>query len=287
MRVTNGMLSSRTLRDLQSNYAALARSQEKVSSGKQLNRPSDDPASVRTAVRVRDTINALDQHLRNLDAADRSTSIAETALESAGNMMQRIRELTVQASNGTLSATDRAAILQEVGQLGESLVGLANTRSGDDYVFSGQQTRTPAYASLAAAYGGDAAGITARVSPGVSVRVNVTGDAAFGPALAAVAQLETDLAAGGPPASGTLQAIDDGMDALLVARTAIGSIQNRLDDSRQFVEGSLDAATKLLSDLEDADMAEVISTYANRQTAYEAALAVNAKILRRSLVDEL
>jgi len=62
---------------------------------------------------------------------------------------------------------------------------------------------------------------------------------------------------------------------------------NRLDATRTFVESSQDAATKLLSDLEDADMAKVISDAAQRQAVYEAALAVNAKILRRSLVDEL
>jgi flagellar hook-associated protein 3 FlgL len=178
-------------------------------------------------------------------------------------------------------------MLQEVQQLGDALVALANTRSGDDYVFSGQQTRTPAYASIAAPYAGDTGPVNARIAPGVSIAVNVTGDVAFGPALAAVGQLMADLGAGTAPPAVTLQAVDDGLDALLAGRAKIGSIQNRLDDTRIFVESSIDAATRLLSTLEDADMAEVISTYASRQTTYEAALAVNARILRRSLVDEL
>lgn len=287
MRVTNGMLTSRALRDLQANYADLAKAQERVSSGKRINRPSDDPAGTRTAVRVRDSLNALEQHLRNIDGADRSTSTAETALASAGNVMQRVKELALQAANDSLSASDRTAVLQEVQQLGDALVSLANTKNGDEYVFAGQQTLTPPFASLTAAYAGDTLAINARISPGVSIQTNITGDAAFAPALAAVAQLVTDLSAGTRPAPATLTGLDAGFNALLTQRTKLGAVVNRLTETRGFVESSADAATKLLSDLEDADMADVIATYANRQTTYEAAIAVNAKILRRSLVDEL
>lgn len=288
MRVTNSMLSGRALRDLQASYSALAKAQEQVSSGKRLNRPSDDPAGVRTSVRVRDTLNALDQHLRNLDVADRATAVAEGALASGGGAMQRIKELALQAANDSLTPADRATVLQEVRQLGDSLVALANTKNGDDYVFSGQQTRTPAFASLGAPYGGDTQPIVARIAPSATTTINITGDVAWQPALTAVAQLVTDLGTGtGRPSATTLQGLDDGFAAMLSQRTKLGAIQNRLADTRLFVGDQQDTATKLLSDLEDADAADVIATYANRQATYEAAIAVNAKILRRSLVDEL
>ena len=287
MRITQGMLTSRTLRNLQTNYAGLAKVQEQITSGRKINRPSDDPALARSAVRIRDSINALEQHTRNIDAADRVTSAAETALASAGNMLARVKELALQAANGSISIDGRNAILAEVAELGNGLVSLANTRNGDDYVFSGQQTRTPAYASLLAAYSGDANPINARIAPGVTVQVNITGDAAFGPALAAVGQLVADLTAGNPPQGATIQALDDGFDAMLAQRTRLGAIVNRLSATREFVETSAFTATKLLSDLEDADMAEVISLAASRQATYQAALNVNAKILSRSLVDEL
>jgi flagellar hook-associated protein 3 FlgL len=287
MRITNAMMSTRALRDLQANYAGLAKVQEQVSTARKLNRASDDPAQARVAVKVRDNLNALAQHLRNIDTADRYTSTAENALSSAGDAIIRLKELALQAANGANTAGDRAAILVEVAQLGDELVGLANTRSGDDYVFSGQRTRTPAYADPAAAYGGDTNPLSARVAPGVSVPINVTADAAFGPALAAVVALKGELAASAPPGGATLTALDAGLDAVLQARSTIGAIENRIDSTRTFVESSRDAAVKLLSDLEDADMAEVISSAAQRQGIYEAALAVNAKMLRRSLVDEL
>lgn len=287
MRITNSMLSTRALRDLQANYAGLAKVQEQISTARKLNRASDDPAQARVAVKVRDNLNALAQHLRNIDTAERSTSTAETALSSAGDAIIRLKELALQAANGTNSAADRSAILAEVTQLGQHLVGLANARNGEDYVFSGQRTRTPAFAAPGAAYAGDTNALNARIAPGVSLGINVTADVAFGPALAAVVQLQADLGTGNAPLPATLGAIDAGLDAVLAARTRIGAIVNRLDSTRTFVESSQQASIKLLSDLEDADMAEVISAAAQRQAVYEAALAVNAKILRRSLVDEL
>jgi flagellar hook-associated protein 3 FlgL len=287
MRITNAMMSTRALRDLQANYAGLAKVQEQVSTARKLNRASDDPAQARVAVKVRDNLNALAQHLRNIDTAERATDTAETALSSAGDAIIRLKELAIQASNGTVSAADRKAIASEVASLSDQLVGLANTKNGEDYIFSGQKTRTPAYASASAAYGGDTNTLNARIAPGVSLATNVTADAAFGPALAAVVTLQANLAAGAAPPAGTLDALDAGLDALLGARSKIGAIVNRLDSTRTFVESSQEAGIKLLSDLEDADMAEVISQAAQRQAVYEAALSVNAKILRRSLVDEL
>jgi flagellar hook-associated protein 3 FlgL len=269
------------------NYAGLAKVQEQVSTARKLNRASDDPAQARVAVKVRDNLNALAQHLRNIDTAERATDTAETALSSAGDAIIRLKELAVQASSATVSAADRRAIASEVAQLRDQLVGYANAKNGEDYVFSGQKTRTPAYASAGATYGGDPNSLNARIAPGVTLATNVTADVAFGPALAAAVALQTDLAAGSAPAAGTLDALDASLDAVLGARSKIGAIVNRLDSTRTFVESSQEAGIKLLSDLEDADMAEVISQAAQRQAVYEAALSVNAKILRRSLVDEL
>ena len=287
MRITNSMMSTRALRDLQANYAGLAKVQEQVSSARKLNRASDDPAQARVAVKVRDNLNAIAQHLRNIDTAERATDTAETALSSAGDTVIRLKELAVQAANATVSSSDRQAIANEVTQLTQQLVGYANAKSGEDYIFSGQRTRTPAYASAGAAYAGDSNALNARIAPGVTLATNVTADVAFGPALAAAVQLGADLAAGSPPSAGVLTALDGSLDAILAARSRIGAVVNRLDSTRTFLESSQESSVKLLSDLEDADMAEVISQAAQRQAVYEAALSVNAKILRRSLVDEL
>lgn len=287
MRITNSMLRERALRDLQSNYAALAKSQEQVSSGKRLNRPSDSPPDVQKSVSLNDSVASMEQYLRNIQAAQRITSTEETALASAGNAMQRLKELALQAANGTLSPQDRTAALAEVRQLADEVVGLANTKLGADYLFSGQRTSTPAYANAAAPYGGDGGAMQARISPGVAIRMNVTANAAFGPSLAAASQLAADLAAGSPPSAATIASLDTGLDAVLSARTTIGAVEKRLEDALNFLTDTEQATTAILSKLQDADTATVISDAASRQVTYQAAIAVNAKLLQRSLIDEL
>ena len=86
MRITNGMLTSRALSDLQGNFAAMAKAQEQVSSAKRLNRPSDDPADVQAAIKVNDSLSAIAQYLRNVGTAQRYTSTAETALTVAAGL---------------------------------------------------------------------------------------------------------------------------------------------------------------------------------------------------------
>ncbi len=287
MRITNAMLTSRALTDLQGNYAAMARAQEQVSSARRLNRPSDNPADVQAAIKLNDSLASMAQHLRNIDAADRQTATAETALAGGGEAIQRLKELALAAANGTLGPADRSAMLAEVKQLSDQLVSLANSRVGDDYVFSGHRTGTPPYASAAAVYAGDHGAISARISPGVTLAVNVTADNAFGPAITAANQLASDLAAGAAPTPATLVALDAGLDALLNARSQIGAVSNRLSATRDFLTASQDATTAMLSKLVDADMASVITEAASRQTTYQAAISVNARILQKSLINEL
>ena len=287
MRITNSMLTAQTLRDLQGNYAAMAQAQEQVSSGKRLNRPSDNPPDAQQAIKYNQVLAATGQYLRNIGMAQNATATAEGALSSAGDAIQRLKELSLQAANDTLGASDRQNILAEVNQIADQLVSLANTKNGDDYVFSGQKTTTPAYANSGAAYGGDTNAIKARISQGQALQVNVTADVAFGPALAAASALAADLAAGTKPQNATIQGLDDALSASLNARTKIGAIDNRLTGAQTFLTDQQQTITAMLSTLEDADMPTVITEATTRQTAYQAAISINAKILQKSLINEL
>ena len=287
MRITNSMLTAQTLRDLQGNYAAMARAQEQVSSGKRLNRPSDNPPDAQQAIKYNQVLAATAQYLRNIGTAQSSTATSEGALSSAGDAIQRLKELSLQAANDTLSAANRQNILAEVNQLADQLVSLANTKNGDDYVFSGQKTSTPPYATAAGPYAGDTNAITSRISQGQTLTVNVTADVAFGPALAAATALAADLAAGIKPQTTTIQSLDDALAATLTARTTIGAIDNRLTSAASFLTDQQQTITGMLSTLEDADMPAVITEATTRQTAYQAAISINAKILQKSLINEL
>ena len=287
MRVTDSMLRSSALRSLGANASSLAGIQEQVATTKRLNRPSDDPAQVRQAVKLHDGIAELEQFTRNIDAGNRRLSTADSAMAGAGYVIQRARELAIQGANGSLSATDRTTMALEVAQLADQLVQEASTKVGDSYVFSGFKTDVPPYASPMGAYQGDGGAVMARISPATTVHVNVTADAVFGPALTALVQMQAELAAGTPVSAATINLIDAGHAALLAGRATVGAMENRLDGTADYLGQGIIAAKTLLSQLEDVDMTEAISQLSERQVTYQASLKVNAGLLQTSLIDLL
>jgi flagellar hook-associated protein 3 FlgL len=287
MRVTDSMMRDGALQGLNANATSLFKLQEQVSSGKRLNRPSDDPAQVRQAMKIRDTLSEIGQFTRNINAANQTVSAADFALGGATDLLQRANELAIQGANGTYSASDRQKIGLEVDGLAQHLAQLASTKVADAYIFSGFQTDIPPYPTPIAAYQGDAGAIMARIAPGASVQVNLLGNVVFGPALAALQQLGTELAAGTPVTPGTISAISAAQDTLLAGRATLGALQNRLDDTSQIMAQATTAAQDLLSQTAEVDMTAAITQYSERQLTYNAALKLNAQIMQTSLLDYL
>ena len=293
MRITNQMLHDRALANLSRNVEALARIQEQVATSRRLGRPSDDPTDVRSAVKLSDVKAELEQYQRNIVNASRTMATAEAALGSAGEVMQRARELAIQGANGSLSPADRTLIAQEIEQLTGQLVALAGTKAGDQYVFAGFQTATAPYAPAPAGtavvgpYLGDSGALKARIGPGAQVSINVTADIVFGPAFVALAQLHGELVGGGPASPTSITLVDAGQAALISGRSLIGARQNRFDQTAVTLGDALLAATRVLSEIVDVDLTEAITELSQREAVYQASLAVNGRLLQISLIDQL
>ena len=106
MRVTQGMIFDSANQSVATTLSALQKATEKVSSQKRLNRPSDDPADVRSSIQMHDTLSELNQFLRNIDVATSKVDAQDTALGSAGELLQRANEL---ARRSTTSTSSRAS----------------------------------------------------------------------------------------------------------------------------------------------------------------------------------
>jgi flagellar hook-associated protein 3 FlgL len=143
MRVTQFMLSNNMLRNLSNSFERLGKLQDQLSTGKKINRPSDDPVVAMKGIFYRTQVEEIKQYKRNLSEVFNWQENADEALDKATNVMQRIRELAVQASNDTYEATQRKSIAQEIRQLREHLVSIANTKLGEKFIFNGTDTATP------------------------------------------------------------------------------------------------------------------------------------------------
>ncbi len=291
MRVTQGMIYDATNRGLTTTMAAVQTASEKVSSTKALNRPSDNPADVRSAIQLRDALSELNQFQRNIDAATSKANAMDGALASAGDLIQRANELAIAGGDGTLTDADRQAMVQEVSQLVESMAQDAGAKVGDAYVFSGFQVNKAPYVVTApgtvGTYQGDHGVAVARIGPGATVQTSVPGDAAFQAAFDALSQLKADLESGNAVQAGTIAKIQAALDSNLTARAQVGARTNRLEQAKTS-QGSLITSNQgILSQLEDADMASAITELTRRQTTYQATLAVTAKVMQTSLIDYL
>ena len=291
MRVTESMMYENAIGSLGREATALASITEKVSSAKQLNRPSDNPADVRTAVGLNDTLAELNQYTRNIDAASSKVSAMDTALGSAGDLIQRANELAIQGANGTLDSSQRQSILAEVSQLTEALAQTAGAKVGDDYIFSGFKTDTAPYqvtgTGQVGAYQGDHGVVIARVGTASTMQVNLSGDAVFQPAIDAMTQLQTDLKGGQAVQGTTISQLSAAVSTITQARATIGARANRLDDAKTSQQSIITSNKALLSQLEDTDMASAITELTARQTTYQASLAVTAKVMQTNLIDYL
>lgn len=127
MRLSSANIFDRALQNLYTRQTDLAGQQEKLTSGKNVNRPSDDPTGAAQAERALTRITRIASDQRALDLQRNAVSLAESNLGDATGLVQRLRELVVSAGNGGYNATNRSSIAQEMTGLRDQLLALANS----------------------------------------------------------------------------------------------------------------------------------------------------------------
>ena len=182
MRVTSNMQRDIWLRALADTQAQLAQTQNQVSTGQKFSLPAENPIG---AVQVLDLQRALaesTQYSRNAGLASNRLGVEETALASVGDVLQRLRELAVEANNATQTNETRAAIATEARQALDSLVQLANTRdASDNYIFSGFSTQAQPFTrtGTTVTYAGDQGQRQIQIGPSRTVADSDSGAAVF------------------------------------------------------------------------------------------------------------
>lgn len=184
-RITQGMLYSRALINVQNGLSRYSQLQQQVASGKRISKLSDDPAAALRILPLRNDIRNLAQLGDNVALARETLNTGAASLEDASALMQRVRELTTQAANGTMSSSDRSSVGAEIEQLLSQLVSIGNSRRGDRYLFGGTASGTPPFAlqdgegGARVTYQGNHETLDVEVAPGVSTALNVPGDGIF------------------------------------------------------------------------------------------------------------
>lgn len=289
-RVTQQTIQRSTLRNLQSNLTSMAALQAQMSSGKRIQRPSDDPAAAGQAMHLRATSRQISQYQRNATDGDSWLSTVDTALVGSLATMRRIRDLVVNSGDGAYSTASREALAVEVEQLHDDLVVRANTQYQGRTVFAGTSDAGVAFDASYTWTGAAGASVERRTGASSSVRVDADGSAAFGEGATSVFALVDDIAAtlhANGDASGYLDAIDARMQSMLTVAATNGSRQRVLEASIADLTSQAQTVKSQLTGVEDIDLAEVIMDLGMQEVAYQGALNAGSRVLQPSLMDFL
>ncbi len=312
-RITQSMLIRTTLGDVIRARERLAVTQERASSGLRINRPSDDPSGVSAALLLRAGIDATEQFLDNVSRSETRISASEGALAHAGELLIRAKELALAGANDTQSADSRQQIAREVETLHAGLVAEANSRFSGSYLFAGFSSDTAPFtvagvfldappSSPTVTFVGDSNEIEVPIDQGFTVRVSFDGrrifmgdadgdgnpDAGRQDLFQMIADLRDALMINDTNAiRASLTQIDEGLDQLSDARTAVGASASQLESGEErLLRRSEDLETRL-SEIQVADAAKVYSDLIQQQSALEAGLQVMSRIVQTSLLDFL
>lgn len=305
MRITTAFAYESSVANLQRRQQSLSQSQEQLTSGKRVLRASDDPAAAAAAERALASGARAASQQRAVDASRQAMQLSESALGSAGEMLQQARELVMSAGNGSYGDSDRATIADALRGLRKDLLAVANSSDGAGrYLFGGQGADQP---PLLDAPGGVRYVGTAgeqQAAAGDGARLSVDGRAAwlqapdstnpgattsiFDTLDRSIAELLAPGRSGAQVAQTVLDAlrgIDDGASNLSAWRARGGESLNRLDRLADRLSQTELDAERDKSDATDLDMVRALSEFQAKKTGYDAALQTYSLVQRMTLFD--
>ena len=295
MRVTDRARLLDHQRFLQVATANLDKTQQELSTGRRINRASDDPQGTALALAHRADLADGVQMRRNLDNGTAFLNATETALSGANDLVQRARELTVQASNGTLSDQERQAIGKEIDQITQEMVQIGNTNFGGVSIFAGHKTQTPAFTFTGppiatVTYQGDNGQRMHQISKDEAVATNVIGSAVFGSVFTDLINLRNNLntpAVAPSVIAGSIGAMDGALDRIVQARADVGARVNRFEATKTRSEDTDTNLTELRAQLEEVDLTSTVVKFNAEQNALQSALGAIGKTDSMSLLNFL
>ncbi|XKH01000.1 flagellar hook-associated protein FlgL [Marinobacter nauticus] len=183
IRISSQQIFNGGINRLQGINSNLVDTQQQISTGKKVNKPSDDPVAAARILKLDQELKRVDTYERNANLADNRLKQEESALASSVDIIQRVRELTVQAGSGSLSTNDRESISAELKERLDQLANITNSRDASgEYIFSGFQGQTPAFAKDGAGdwqYQGDEGQRVLEIDDGVTVPISDHGKGIF------------------------------------------------------------------------------------------------------------
>ena len=302
MKISTTLYFDRANQQLGDVQGELAKTQEQLSTGKQIVKPSDSPDKASLVTRIESELARQASYQSTLKTVNTRLQASETVLRNTSDVLVRIKEIAIQAASDTLSPADRQSISLEISSLRDQMLSLANTQdTNGTYLFSGSRVGSPAFSKDAkgfVVYQGDESRMKVAVGDNRRMNLNMPGADAF-------VKVVRDDGNGHKTGVGFFQAIDDLANA--VKNSDHTNMQRGIADIDSLQQGVSDATAQIgtdmnvidmqnsvldeitlrlkttKSDAEDLDYTSAITKMNKDQLALEAAQSSFAKISQLSL----
>ncbi|WP_029331407.1 flagellin [Exiguobacterium oxidotolerans] len=284
MRITNNVQALKAYRNLSANQTNVKTTMDKLSSGQKINRGADDAAGLAISEKMRNRLKALDKAEQNVLDGISMVQTLEGGMSETHNLLQRMRELAVQAGNGTLASEDRTAIQEEINQLTNEVSRIATTTqfNGKDLLtgnFSTEdnaifiQTNAGANEGISLTIDdvrAQSIGISSTTQPNADVRKLDVPSVAGTPEYALSVMTEQD-------ANDAISRYTQAIDTISAQRSKLGAIQNRFEAMSSVLSVSKENLTASESRIRDTDMAREMMEYAKYNILNQSGMAMIAQ----------
>ena len=303
MAISTNYAFSVAVKQMQDVQAKITKTQSQLATGDMTANPSDNPDATASIQRLQTAITRQASYGKSLTQADSRLATQETSISGASDALIRIKELSIQASNDTLSPQDRSNISIEIRSLRDQLLSLANARDeSGNYVFGGARTGSQPFATDASgriSYAGDQSQVSVAIGEQRQIAVGGVGSQIFSTVVRSVD--------GEPVGVSFFQSLDDLSRAVKVGDTAtiqrglgevdtmqegistgiaqIGSARNSIDEQKTIVDTTNLRLQTTLSGIKDTDYTVAATDLQKQMLALQAAQATFAQTAKMSLFD--
>ncbi len=283
MRITNNVQALKAYRNLSINQTNVKTTMDKLSSGQKINRGADDAAGLAISEKMRNRLKALDKAEQNVLDGVSMIQTAEGGLSETHNLLQRMRELAVQAGNGTLATEDRTAIQEEINQLTNEVSRIAKTTQ-----FNGKELLSGKFNDADSALfiqtnAGANEGISITINDMQALAIGVSSTTQTDPSIRPL-----DFSSGDAPeyalsvmtatdANDAISHYTKAIDTISQQRSQLGAIQNRFEATSSVLSVSVENLTASESRIRDTDMAREMMEYAKYNILNQSGMAMIAQ----------
>ena len=302
MKISTSYLYDRSITQMSTVQSDLAHTQAQVSAGKQVLNPSDAPDQAAAIQRLKSVLSKQDSYSKTLTTVKARLEGEDTTLKSVSDLLIRAKEISVQASNDTLSPQNRQALGVELQAVRDQMFSLANSKdSNGNFYFSGSRLKQPPFAQDVlgqATYQGDQTRMYVQVGDQRSIPLNRSGSNTF----VGITRTDSTGQKSNREFFGVLDDViagintsdrramnrgvgemDDLLNGVSLAQANVGTDLNVVDQQNQVIDDTKLTLKTTLSNVEDLDMAEAITKMNKQMLSLEASQSSFAKITQLNL----